>query len=86
MPSKSVAQEHLMQAAEHGATFPMAEKVRTSMSHRQIHDFAVGSEANKPMHVKAPSAPKSPQMRHMGFSEDSHVGNPGRKPFMRHGG
>jgi len=40
-----------MQAAEHGADFPMAKKVRGSMSHDQMHDFAVGSEADKPEHV-----------------------------------
>lgn len=29
----------------------MAKKVRASMSHDQMHDFAVGSEAGKPQHV-----------------------------------
>jgi hypothetical protein len=33
-----------MQAAEHGASFPMAKKVRGSMTMGQMHDFAVGSE------------------------------------------
>lgn len=51
MPSKSVAQQHLMQAAEHGADFPMAKKLRKSMSHEQLHDFSVGPETGKPMHV-----------------------------------
>ena len=51
MPSVSKAQQHLMQAAEHGASFPMAQKLRASMSHRQLHDFAVGSEQGKPEHV-----------------------------------
>lgn len=40
-----------MQAAEHGADFPMANKVRASMSHDQLHDFSVGPEAGKPQHV-----------------------------------
>jgi hypothetical protein len=40
-----------MAAAEHGATFPMAQKVRGSMSHKQLHDFAVGSTKGKPAHV-----------------------------------
>ncbi len=52
MPSVSRAQQRLMQAAEHGATFAMAKKVRSSMTHDQMHDFAVGSEAGKPQHVK----------------------------------
>lgn len=63
-----------MQAAEHGADFPMARKVRASMTHDQLHDFAVGSEKHKPEH-----------MRHSGRTEHSHRGNPGRKPSMRHG-
>ncbi len=52
MPSVSKSQQRLMQAAEHGAQFPMARKVRASMSHEQMHDFAVGSEKDKPEHVK----------------------------------
>lgn len=52
MPAKSRSQQRLMQAAEHGATFPMAEKIRSSMTHDQMHDFAVGSEKGKPEHVK----------------------------------
>lgn len=51
MPAKSRAQQRLMQAAEHGAPFPMARKVRASMSHSQMHDFAVGSMKHKPAHV-----------------------------------
>ena len=54
MPAKSKAQQRLMQAAEHGATFPMAQKVRASMTHEQMHDFAVGSEKGKPAHVNHP--------------------------------
>lgn len=41
-----------MAAAEHGANFPMAKKVRASMSYAQLHDFAVGSEKGKPERVK----------------------------------
>lgn len=52
MPAKSKAQQRLIQAAEHGATFPMAKQVRQSMTHDQMHDFAVGSEKGKPEHVK----------------------------------
>lgn len=51
MPSKSKAQQRLMQAAEHGATFPKARAVRASMTYAQMHDFAVGSERGKPAHV-----------------------------------
>ena len=55
MPAKSRAQQRLMQAAEHGADFPMARKVRESMTHAQMHDFAVGSEKGKPEHVPHPA-------------------------------
>ncbi len=51
MPAKSKAQQRLMQAAEHGADFPMAKKVRASMTKGQMHDFAAGSEKGKPAHV-----------------------------------
>ena len=51
MPSVSKAQQRLMGAAEHGADFPMARKIRGSMTHQQMHDFASGSEAGKPTHV-----------------------------------
>jgi hypothetical protein len=57
MPSVSKSQQRLMQAAEHGADFPAAKKLRASMSHQQLHDFSVGSEANKPEHVSHHSPP-----------------------------
>ena len=40
-----------MQAAEHGANFPMAQKIRSSMTLGQMRDFAKGSEKGKPQHV-----------------------------------
>jgi hypothetical protein len=52
MPAKSKAQQRLMQAAEHGADFPMAQKVRSSMTHDQMHEFAVGRMTGKPAHVR----------------------------------
>lgn len=54
MPAKSKAQQRLMAAAEHGADFPMARKVRESMTRSQMHDFASGSMKGKPAHVKHP--------------------------------
>jgi hypothetical protein len=53
MPSKSKAQANLMRAAEHGASFPLAQKVRSSMSLGQMHDFAVTPNKGLPSHVKA---------------------------------
>lgn len=57
MPSVSKAQQHLFQAAEHGADFPMAKKVRKSMTTPQLHDFSVGSEQDKPDHVVKGDSP-----------------------------
>ena len=51
MPAVSKAQQRLFQAAEHGASFPMAQKVRSTMTMSQLHDFSVGSMKNKPRHV-----------------------------------
>lgn len=79
MPAKSKAQANLMRAAEHGADFPMARKLRQSMTHEQLHDFAVGSEKGKPEHVSHGG------MRHGGLTEGGK-NRPGRKPGMRHGG
>lgn len=52
MPATSKAQQRLMGAAEHGATFPLARRLRKSMTHAQLHDFASGSMKGKPEHVK----------------------------------
>lgn len=57
MPAKSKAQQHLMAAAEHGADFPMARKVRASMSLSELHDFASGSTKGKPKHVNGSHKP-----------------------------
>src|SRR5882724_2181073 len=78
MPAKSIAQQHLMQAAEHGADFPMAKKLRKSMSHSQLHDFSVGSEKGKPEHVSKMSDPPPP-----GPTEFSKTSTP--KPSMLKG-
>ena len=53
MPARSKAQQRLMQAAEHGANFPMADKIRQSMTHQQMHDFAVTPEKGLPNKVGA---------------------------------
>jgi hypothetical protein len=52
MPATSKAQQRLMAAAEHGANFPMAKKLRGSMTHQQLHDFASGPMKGKPEHAK----------------------------------
>lgn len=57
MPSVSKAQRRLMGAAEHGADFPMAQKLRQTMTHEQLHDFASTKEKGLPTHVK-PAAPR----------------------------
>ena len=52
MPAKSQAQANLMRAAEHGASFPMARKVRESMTPTQLGDFARTKTKKLPLHVK----------------------------------
>lgn len=54
MPSESRSQQRLMQAAEHGATFPKAQQLRKTMSLGQLHDFASGSLKGKPGHIGHP--------------------------------
>lgn len=39
MPAKSQRQANLMRAAEHGASFPMAQKIRASMTAPQMREF-----------------------------------------------
>ena len=56
MPAKSKAQQRLIAAAEHGATFAKAKQIRASMTHEQMHDFASGSMKGKPGHVKPTAA------------------------------
>ncbi|HVC32564.1 MAG TPA: hypothetical protein VNL16_03535 [Chloroflexota bacterium] len=63
MPAKSKAQQRLMQAAEHGANFPMARKIRQSMTHQQLHDFAVGSEQDKPTYAPHPARNLGPHLK-----------------------
>lgn len=41
-----------MAAAEHGASFPLAKKLRKTLTKAQLHDFASGSMEGKPEHVK----------------------------------
>lgn len=84
MPSKSIAQQHLFQAAEHGADFPMADKLRQSMTHDQMHDFAAGPMTGLPQHVGgSPMAGSDPNIvasntnvfKNQGFSERDALRN-----------
>lgn len=52
MPAKSKAQANLFRAAEHGATFAMAKKLRNSMTMGQLHDYAKTPSKSLPRHVK----------------------------------
>ena len=63
MPSKSKAQQRLMAAAEHGATFKKAKEIRRSMTHEQMHDFASGSMKGKPEHAKSRYSEYRPKPR-----------------------
>ena len=86
MPSVSKAQQRLMGAAEHGADFPMARKLRSSMSHDQLHDFAAGPEKGKPEHVRPAKATANVTLPMRDFAaEHSHLakvlksGTPGQR-------
>jgi len=48
MPAVSKKQRRLMGAAEHGADFPMAKKVRKSMKPSALRDFAKTKEKGLP--------------------------------------
>jgi hypothetical protein len=74
MPAVSKAQRRLMGAAEHGADFPMAKKVRESMTSEQMHDFAATKEKGKPEHKE-----------HHGRHKSSEHAPFGRKPNSRGG-
>ena len=55
MPAKSRAQQQLMAIAEHDPSKVSAKNRGVlKMSRQQLHDFAVGSEAGKPVHVPKP--------------------------------
>lgn len=56
MPARSQSQQRLFAAAEHGATFPLAQKLRGSMTHTQLHDFAATKRTGLPGRV-----PKRPR-------------------------
>ena len=55
--------------------FPMAQKLRASMTHDQLHDFAAGSEAGKPLHVR-----KTPSV-----TRTASTGTPLGPHFAQHG-
>jgi len=46
MPATSLPQQRLFQAVAHGATFPLAEKLRREMTPTQIEDFTVRAPAS----------------------------------------
>jgi hypothetical protein len=57
MPAKSQAQARLFAAAEHGATFPLAQSIRSEMTKAQLHDFAATPRKGLPAHVKTAGHP-----------------------------
>jgi hypothetical protein len=56
MPATSKAQQRLMAAAEHGATFPKAKQLRQAMTKTQLSDFASGPMKGKPEHASSYAA------------------------------
>lgn len=74
MPAKSNAQQRAMAAAERGATFPLAKKLRASMTHQQLHDFASGSERGKPQHALRRMHPTMQQRAQLVKEAHAHLG------------
>ena len=54
MLAVSKAQANLMRAAEHGADFPKAKKLRASMTLKQLADYARTPTKNLPRHAPKP--------------------------------
>ena len=55
MPSTSKAQRRLMGMVEHTPLYQLhgqARKMKKSMTHQQLHDFASTKESGLPYHVK----------------------------------
>lgn len=48
MPAKTQKQANLMRAAEHGASFPKAQKIRATMTPQQMQDFSTVKPAPQP--------------------------------------
>lgn len=61
MPAVSKSQQRLFAAAEHGATFPLARKIRAQLSRRQMHEFAATKRQNLPDRIRSPK-PKAPKV------------------------
>ena len=55
MPAKSKAQQHLMAAAAHGASFQLAKQVRSSMTLSQLGEFARTPTKKLPKHTRKSS-------------------------------
>jgi hypothetical protein len=65
-PAKSKSQARLFAAAEHGADFPAAKKLRESLPKEKLREFATGSRKDLPEHVEAKHSPlKAYLMRRM---------------------
>jgi len=65
MPAPSKASQRLFQAAKAGADFPMARQVRASMSDSDLEDFASGSMAGKPEHVRSSKPAAAHSLRNL---------------------
>lgn len=79
MPAKSKAQQRLMAAAAHGATFAKARELRKSMPMSSLRDFAEGSMKGKPEKAEAPK-PDTKKVR----VNPAMKMNAGRKPSGTH--
>lgn len=84
MPARSAAQQRLFGAVEGGAKFPLANKLRRSMTAKQVHDFAATKHTNLPDRIKVPK-PKANQAAARQFMKAPKAAM-GRFYGDRHGG
>jgi hypothetical protein len=83
MPSRSKSQQHAMGAALGGAQFPLAQKLRSTMSLGQLSDFASTPTKGLPSHVKASKPASAAKER---SETGSSMGHPHRvKNLGRYG-
>lgn len=75
MPARSQAQQHLMGAALHGASFPLARKIRNQMTSKQMRDFASTTTKNLPKRIKPTKQSNAAAARSMSRSPRTSMGS-----------
>lgn len=66
MPAVSKSQQRLFGAVVGGAKFPLAKKIRSQMTSKQVRDFAATKRTNLPDRIKV-AKPVSPKRAAQSF-------------------